>query len=95
MKIKRYVDYIWEFQQKTKHAKDLVYQNKKKELKELDKETHDILKDFMNTSKRVIKDIPNNKALFKELEDYTNHYREMKQENRHLEVEIKKLEGKN
>ena len=65
-----------------------------KEVK-IDKETYDTLKDFMNTSKRVIKDIPNNKALFKELEDYTNHYREMKQENRHLEVEIKKLENKN
>ena len=37
----------------------------------------------------------NNKALFKELVDYTNHYREMKQENRHLEFEIKKLENKN
>src|SRR5574344_728030 len=65
-----------------------------KEVK-IDKETYDTLKDFMNTSKRVIKDMPNNQALFKELEDYTNHYREMKQENRHLEVEIKKLEEKN
>ena len=46
-----------------------------KELK-IDKETYDTLKDFMNTSKRVIKV-------------------EMKQENRHLEVEIKKLEDKN
>ena len=42
-----------------------------KEVK-IDKETYDTLKDFMNTSKRVIKDMPNNKALFKELEDYTN-----------------------
>lgn len=65
-----------------------------KEVK-IDKETYDTLKDFMNTSKRVIKDMPNNKALFKELEDYTNNYREMKQENRHLEIEIKKLEDKN
>ena len=65
-----------------------------KEVK-IDKETYDTLKDFMSTSKRVIKDIPNNKALFKELEDYTNHYCEMKQENRHLEVEIRKLENKN
>lgn len=46
-----------------------------KEVK-IDKETYDTLKDFMNTSKRVIKV-------------------EMKQENRHLEVEIKKLEDKN
>ena len=65
-----------------------------KEVK-IDKETYDTLKDFMNTSKRVIKDMLNNQALFKELEDYTNHYREMKQENRHLEVKIKKLEEKN
>ena len=35
------------------------------------------------------------KKELKELEDYTNHYREMKQEKRHLEVEIKKLENKN
>lgn len=35
------------------------------------------------------------KKELKELEDYTNHYREMKQEKRHLEVEIKKLEDKN
>ena len=49
----------------------------------------------MNTSKRVIKDIPNNQALFEELNDYTNHYREMEQKNRHLEVEIRRLEDKN
>lgn len=35
------------------------------------------------------------KKELKELEDYTNHYREMRQEKRHLEVEIKKLENKN
>lgn len=65
-----------------------------KEVK-IDKEIYDTLKDFMNTSKRVIKDIPNNQALFEELNDYTNHYREMKQKNRHLEVEIRRLEDKN
>lgn len=65
-----------------------------KEVK-IDKETYDTLKDFMNTSKRVIKDMPNNQALFEELNDYTNHYREMKQKNRHLEVEIRRLEDKN
>lgn len=65
-----------------------------KEIK-IDKETYDILKDFMNTSKRVIKDMPNNQALFEELNDYTNHYREMEQKNRHLEVEIRRLEDKN
>ena len=41
-----------------------------KEVK-IDKETYDTLQDFMNTSKRVIKDMPSNKALFKDLEDYT------------------------
>lgn len=65
-----------------------------KEVK-IDKETYDTLKDFMNTSKRVIKDMPNNQALFEELNDYTNHYREMEQKNRHLEVEIRRLEDKN
>lgn len=39
--------------------------------------------------------MPNNQALFEELNDYTNHYREMKQKNRHLEVEIRRLEDKN
>ena len=65
-----------------------------KEVK-IDKETYDTLKDFMNTSKRVIKDMPNNQALFEELNDYTNHYREMEQKNRYLEVEIRRLENKN
>ena len=65
-----------------------------KEVK-IDKETYDTLKDFMNTSKRVIKDMPNNQALFEELNDYTIHYREMEQKNRHLEVEIRRLEDKN
>lgn len=41
-----------------------------KEVK-IDKETYDTLQDFMNTSKRVIKDMPSNQALFKEFEDYT------------------------
>ena len=39
--------------------------------------------------------MPNNQALFEELNNYTNHYREMEQKNRHLEVEIKRLEYKN
>ena len=65
-----------------------------KEVK-IDKETYDTLKDFMNTSKMVIGDMPKNQALFEELQDYTNHYREMEQDNRHLEVEIRRLENKN
>ena len=58
-------------------------------------EIEDILKEFMNTSKMVIRDMPKNQALFEELNEYTNHYRKMKQKNRHLEVEIKRLEDKN
>ena len=65
-----------------------------KEVK-IDKETYEVLNDFMNTSKMVIRDMPKNQALFEELLDYTNHYRKMKQENRHLEVEIRKLKNKN
>ena len=65
-----------------------------KEVK-IDKETYDTLKDFMNTSKRVIKDMPNNQALFKELEDYTKNYREMEREKHNVEVEVRKLEHKN
>lgn len=49
----------------------------------------------MNTSKRVIKDMPNNQALFKELEDYTKNYREMEREKHNVEVEVRKLEHKN
>ena len=65
-----------------------------KEVK-IDKETYDTLKDFMNTSKRVIKDMPNNQALFKELEDYTKNYREIERQKHNVEVEVRKLEHKN
>ena len=65
-----------------------------KEVK-IDKETYEVLNDFMNTSKMVIKDMPKNQALFEELQDYTNHYREMEHDKRHLQVEIRKLEDKN
>ena len=37
-----------------------------KEVK-INKKTYDTLQDFINTSKKVIKDIPSNQALFKEL----------------------------
>lgn len=49
----------------------------------------------MNTSKRVIIDVPSNQASFKELEDYTNHYREMEREKHNVEVKVRKLEQKN
>lgn len=65
-----------------------------KEVK-IDKETYDTLKEFMNTSKMVIRDMPKNHALFEELQEYTNQYREMEQDKRHLQVEIRKLEDKN
>lgn len=52
-------------------------------------------KDFMNTSKRVIKDMPNNQALFKELEDYTKNYHEIERQKHNVEVEVRKLEHKN
>lgn len=64
-----------------------------KEVK-IDKGTYDTLKDFMNTS-RVIKDMPSNQALFKELEDYTKNYREMELKKHNVEVEVRKLEHKN
>ena len=60
----------------------------------IDKETYDTLQDFMNTSKRVIKDMPSNQALFKELEDYTQNYREMEIQKHNVEVEVRKLELK-
>ena len=65
-----------------------------KEVK-IDKETYDTLQDFVNTSKRVIKDMPSNQALFKELEDYTQNYREMEKQKYNIEVEVRKLELKN
>lgn len=46
-----------------------------KEVK-INKDTYDILNNFMNTSKKVIKDMPNNQALFKELTDYIKSYKD-------------------
>ncbi len=56
-----------------------------KEVK-IDKDTYDTLNNFMNASKRVIKDMPNNQALFKELTDYTKGYK-MKKEIFKLKLE--------
>ena len=50
---------------------------------------------FMNTSKRVIKDMPNNQALFKELTDYTKSYKDLENEKRNIQVEVRKLEYQN
>lgn len=65
-----------------------------KEVK-IDKDTYDTLNSFMNTSKRVIKDMPNNQALFKELTDYTKGYKNLENEKRNIQVEVRKLEYQN
>ena len=65
-----------------------------KEVK-IDKDTYDTLNQFMNTSKKVIKDIPRNQALFKELTDYTKSYKDLESEKRNIQVEVKKLEYQN
>lgn len=66
----------------------------KKEVK-IDKETYDTLKNFMNTSKMVIRDMPKTEALYQELKHYTENHKEMEFENRHLKYEISRLEDKN
>ena len=65
-----------------------------KEVK-INKDTYDTLNQFMNTSKKVIKDIPRNQALFKELTDYTKSYKDLENEKRNIQVEVKKLEYQN
>ncbi len=62
-----------------------------KEVK-IDKDTYDTLNNFMNTSKRVIKDMPRTQALFKELTDYTKSYKDLENEKRNIQVEVRKLE---
>ena len=65
-----------------------------KEVK-IDKDTYDTLKSFMKTSKRVIEDIPSNKALFKTLEDYTSIYKNLEKENDNMKKEVSILKYKN
>lgn len=65
-----------------------------KEVK-IDKDTYDTLNNFMHTSKRVIKDMPRNQALFKELTDYTKSYKDLEEERDNIKVEVKLLENKN
>lgn len=55
----------------------------------------DTLNNFMNTSKRVIKDMLRNQALFKELTDYTQSYKDLENEKRNFQYEVRKLEYKN
>lgn len=49
----------------------------------------------MHTSKRVIKDMPRSQALFKELTDYTQTYKDIEQERDNIKVEVKLLEKQN
>ncbi|MDD2518656.1 MAG: MobV family relaxase [Bacilli bacterium] len=65
-----------------------------KEVK-IDKDTYDTLNNFMNTSKRVIKEMPNNQALFQELTDYTSSYKELENEKRNIQYEVNQLKCKN
>ncbi len=65
-----------------------------KEVK-IDKDTYNTLNNFMKTSKRVLKDIPHNKALFKELNDYTKSYKDLEEENLNVKYEVVKLKQQN
>ena len=65
-----------------------------KEVK-IDKDTYDTLNNFMHTSKQVIKDIARNQALFKELTDYTQTYKDLENERDNIKIEVKLLENKN
>ena len=65
-----------------------------KEVK-IDKDTYDTLNNFMHTSKQVIKEMPRNQALFKELTDYTKSYKDLKTEKKNIKVEVRLLEKQN
>jgi len=80
-----------ELQEKLKTSKPTITG---KEVK-IDKDTYDTLNNFMNTSKRVIKDMPRNQALFKELTDYTQSYKDLESEKRNIQYEVRRLEYKN
>ena len=62
---------------------------------DLDKDTFETLNNFMDTSKRVIKEMPNNQALFQELTDYTSSYKELETEKRNIQYEVNRLKYKN
>lgn len=65
-----------------------------KEVK-IDKDTYDTLNHIMNTSRQIIKEIPNNQALFKEHTDYTKSYKDLEKEKRNVQIEVRKLEYQN
>ena len=80
-----------ELEEKLKTSKPTI---SGKEVK-IDKDTYDILNNFMHTSKQVIKEMPRNQALFKELTDYTKSYKDLEQERDNIKVEVKLLEKQN
>ena len=80
-----------ELEEKLQNSKPTIT---KKEVK-IDKETYDTLKNFMNTSKMVIRDMPKNEALYQELKHYTENYKELDRDNYHLNREITRLRNKN
>ena len=80
-----------ELEEKLQNSKPTI---SKKEVK-IDKETYDTLKNFMNTSQMVIRDMPKTEALYKELKHYTENYKELDRNNYHLNREITKLRNKN
>lgn len=80
-----------ELEEKLQNSKPTIT---KKEVK-IDKETYDTLKNFMNTSQMVIRDMPKNEALYQELKHYTENYKELDRNNYHLNREITRLRNKN
>lgn len=80
-----------ELEEKLKTSKPTI---SGKEVK-IDKDTYDILNNFMHTSKQVIKEMPRNQALFKELTDYTKSYKDLEQERDNIKIEVKLLEKQN
>ena len=65
-----------------------------KEVK-IDKDTFDTLNNFMNTSKRVIKEMPYNEALFEELNYSLKNYRDLKKEKENVQREVYRLQDQN
>ena len=65
-----------------------------KEVK-IDKDTYNILRSFMNTTKNVIEEMPRNQALYLELENYTSKHKQLEKENSRLQTEVDVLKYKN
>ena len=80
-----------ELEEKLSNSKPAIIGDKVK----IDKDTYDTLKEFMNTSKSVIEDMPKNQALFEELQDYTSSYKDLEREKRNIQHEVYRLQAKN